>query len=163
MKIGLISDTHSYLDPAVFDFFAECDEIWHAGDFGNTAVSDRLSEYKKLRGVYGNIDDSQIRKIHPEINTFECEGLNILMIHIAGAVSKYNPLVNEYIQKYKPGILVCGHSHILKVAKDNTNNLLYINPGAAGKTGFHKVRTILRYEIEAKKLKNIEAIELGKK
>lgn len=163
MKIGLISDTHSYLDPAVFKFFAECDEIWHAGDFGNVKISDQLADFKKLRGVYGNIDVAEIRKIYDEVNTFECDGVKVLMVHIAGAVSKYNPLVNEYIQQHKPDILICGHSHILKVVKDNVNNLLYVNPGAAGKTGFHQVRTILRFEIKEGKLQNMEAIELGKK
>jgi putative phosphoesterase len=160
MRIGLISDTHGYLDPKVFEHFKNCDEVWHAGDFGEM-VSDQLKDFKPLRGVYGNIDDQKIRNDHPEELFFECEGLSILMTHIGGSPGHYYPQAGKSIERYKPSLFICGHSHILKVMKDHKHDLLYMNPGAAGKHGFHKVRTLLRFEISKKKIENLEIIELG--
>jgi putative phosphoesterase len=160
MRIGLISDTHAYLDPKVFEYFKDCDEIWHAGDFGDS-VSDKLVSFKPLRGVYGNIDGQKIRSEYPEELFFEFGGLKILMIHIGGSPSYYYPQAKKSIELNRPDIFICGHSHILKVMQDKNFNMLYMNPGAAGKQGFHKMRTMLRFKIEGSKVENLEAIELG--
>lgn len=163
-KIGLISDTHSFLDPKVFEYFKDCDEIWHAGDFGSLEVSDRLSAFKPLKGVYGNIDGQDIRLIHPLHYKFEIEGLKVWMTHIGGSPDRYHPAVRKELSENPPDVFICGHSHILKVVSDKTlNNMLYINPGAAGIHGFHKVKTIIRFEISEGKIKNMQAIELGKR
>lgn len=159
-RIGLISDTHGYLDPKVFDYFKDCDEIWHAGDFGD-GVSEQLASFKPLRGVYGNIDGQKIRSQHPEELFFECDGISILMIHIGGSPGNYYPQARKSIELHKPLVFICGHSHILKVMQDKNHNLLYMNPGAAGKHGFHKMRTLLRFEINNGKIENMQAIELG--
>lgn len=160
-RIGIISDTHSYLDKQVFDFFKNVDMILHAGDIGNNEVTDKLKVFKPLHAVYGNIDDTTIRAEFPENEIIEIEGCKIFMTHIAGAVGKYNPRVNKIIQQEKPDILICGHSHIVKVMKDPKYNFLHINPGAAGIHGFHKVRTIIRFEIDNGKPQKMELIELG--
>ncbi len=160
-KIGLISDTHGYLDPKVFNYFNECDEIWHAGDFGDIVVSDQLQSFRTLRGVYGNIDGTEVRQTHPLDQLFECEGLKVYITHIGGYPGNYFPEARKKIEDFKPGLFICGHSHILKVMPDKKNNLLHMNPGAAGKHGFHKIRTLLRFEIEDGKIRNPEAIELG--
>ncbi len=160
MRIGLLSDTHSYLDPKVFEYFAACDEVWHAGDFGED-VSKQLSEFRSLRGVYGNIDAQGIRSLHPEKLFFKCEEIKVLMVHIGDSPGNYYPEARKGIELHKPKLFVCGHSHILKVMQDKKHNMLYMNPGAAGKHGFHKVRTILRFEINGNKIEKLEAIELG--
>lgn len=160
MRIGLISDTHGYLDPKVFEFFRDRDEIWHAGDFGED-VSEQLKKFKTLRGVFGNIDGARQRAEYPEKIFFMCEGLKVLIIHIGGSPGHYYPEARKYIELHQPDIFVCGHSHILKVMQDKQYNMLYMNPGAAGKHGFHKVRTLLRFEINGNKIENPEAIELG--
>lgn len=163
-KIGLISDTHGYLDKKVFDYFDQCDEIWHAGDFGTLSVSEELSRFKPLRGVYGNVDGREIRMDHPEHNKFEIEGVRVWMTHIGGYPGNYNYQLRKSIQEEKPDLFICGHSHILKVMKDpKISNLLHLNPGAAGKHGFHKIRTLLRFEIVESKVSNLQAIELGKR
>ncbi len=163
-KIGLISDTHGFLDPKVFDYFKDCDELWHAGDFGTLEVSDRLEAFKPLRGVYGNIDGQDIRLVHPLHQKFEIEGLSVWMTHIGGYPDHYNPAIRKELAENPPGLFVCGHSHILKVISDKKlNNMLCINPGAAGVHGFHKVKTIVRFEINAGKISNMQAIELGKR
>lgn len=164
MKIGLLSDTHSFLDNKVFDYFKEVDEIWHAGDIGDAEVINQLKKYKTVRAVYGNIDDKNIQSRYPEDNWFDCEGIIVWMTHIAGAPPNYNPRIKKVLQQKIPGLLICGHSHILKVVKDKTyRNMVYINPGAAGNHGFHHMKTILRFEILNKEIKNMEVIELGKR
>jgi putative phosphoesterase len=164
MKIGLLSDTHSFLDNKVFDYFKEVDEIWHAGDIGDAEVINQLEKYKTVRAVYGNIDDKNIQSRYPEDNWFDCEGIIVWMTHIAGAPPNYNPRIKKVLQEKIPGLLICGHSHILKVVKDKTyQNMVYINPGAAGNHGFHHMKTILRFEILNKEIKNMEVIELGKR
>lgn len=160
-RILLLSDTHAYLDDAMLKYIAEADQIWHAGDIGNELVHEKITVLKPLKAVYGNIDDANCRKIFPETIYFEEEGVSVLMIHIAGPFGKYNPKVNALIHTHKPKLLVCGHSHILKVAYDKKNELLYVNPGAAGKHGFHKIRTLLRFILEKGEIKNLEVIELG--
>jgi len=161
MKIGLLSDTHGYLDPKVFELFKDCDEIWHGGDFGGNGVTEQLSSFKPLRGVYGNIDGNDIRSVHPLIQNFRCKEVNVLMIHIGGSPSNYYPEARKNIETIKPDLFICGHSHILKVMFDKKYNMLYMNPGAAGRSGFHKIRTMLRFQINGKKIENLEAIELG--
>ena len=161
-KIGLISDTHGFLDPKVFTYFKDCDEIWHAGDFGTIEVSDQLAAFKTLRGVYGNIDAQDIRTIHPLHNRFEVGGMRVWMTHIGGYPGHYNPQIKKELIEDTPQIFICGHSHILKVISDtNLKNMLCINPGAAGIHGFHKVKTIMRFDIENGKISNMQAIELG--
>ncbi len=163
-KIGLISDTHGFLDPKVFEYFKDCDELWHAGDFGSLDVSDRLAAFKPLRGVYGNIDGKEIRLVHPLHQQFEIGGLRVWMTHIGGYPGHYNPPIRKELYENPPDVFVCGHSHILKVISDKTlHNMICLNPGAAGMHGFHKIRTILRFEISEGKIKNMQAIELGKR
>lgn len=161
MRIGLLSDTHGFLDPKVFTYFESCDEIWHAGDFGNEALVRTLQEFRPLRGVYGNIDGQAIRKELPEIAEFECAGLRVLMIHIGGYPNRYAPGVQERIKVARPGLFISGHSHILKVMYDKTHHCLHMNPGAAGKQGWQKVRTLLRFSIKEGKATDLEVIELG--
>ncbi len=158
-KIGLLSDTHGFVDPAVKKHFADCDEIWHAGDIGSFEVTEELSSFKPLRAVYGNIDTPEMRRAFPENNCFELEGVKVLMTHIAGYPGKYNPRVQGLIQEHKPKLFVCGHSHILKVMPDKRFNLLHMNPGAIGNHGFHKVKTMLRFTLEKGTIKDLEVIE----
>lgn len=160
-RIGLISDTHDYLDDAVFKHFEHCDEIWHAGDFGTAKISDALKSFKPLRGVYGNIDGYDIRGEYPETLVWDCEQVKVLMIHIGGFPPKYNPASKLLIQQHRPQLFLSGHSHILKVIYDDKLNCLHMNPGAAGKHGWHKVRTLIRFVIDGKDIKQCEIIELG--
>jgi putative phosphoesterase len=160
-RIGLLSDTHGFLDPKFFDLFKECDEIWHAGDFGDREVSEKLSAFRLLRGVYGNIDGTEIRQLHPRDQFFQCEGIEVFITHIGGYPGNYHPEAAGKITHRKPGLFICGHSHILKVMPDKVNHLLHMNPGAAGKHGFHKIRTALRFTISNGKIKDPVAIELG--
>jgi len=161
MRIGIISDTHSYLDPSVFKYFSQCDEIWHAGDIGTLDVLQQLEAFKPTMAVFGNIDGHDVRAASPEDQVFVREGKKILMTHIAGSLPRYNPRVRDLIKTHQPNVLVCGHSHLLKVQPDKANNLLFINPGAAGKHGFHKIKTLLRLEIQEGKIQNLEVVELG--
>lgn len=163
MRIGLISDTHGFLDPKVFDYFGECDEIWHAGDIGESSVTDSLSKFKPLRAVFGNIDGKDMQVRFPEDDIFECEGLKVLITHIGGGPPNYNPRARKLIEVNRPDIFICGHSHILKIGRDPKHNLLFINPGAAGNHGFHKIKTIVRFEITGKQVANMEVVELGKR
>ncbi len=164
MKIGLLSDTHSYLDPKIFEHFKACDEVWHAGDIGDRAVVDALVKFKPVRAVYGNIDDREMQARYPEDLWFTCEEMTIWMTHIGGAPPNYNPRVKKILKSKVPDIFICGHSHILRVKKDpNFKNMLYLNPGAAGNHGFHPIKTIMRFEIIGKEIKNLEVIELGKR
>jgi putative phosphoesterase len=162
-KILLLSDTHSYIDDRILEYAKNADEIWHAGDFGNLEVIDELKKVGKLRGVFGNIDDAKIRAEFPEIAIFECEKVKIFMIHIGGYPHKYAPRVKEKLKEEKPQIFISGHSHILKVMYDKELEILHLNPGAAGKHGWHKMRTMLRFEINGEKIENLEVIELGLK
>jgi putative phosphoesterase len=162
-KILLLSDTHSYIDDRILEYAKNADEIWHAGDFGNLEVIDELKKVGKLRGVFGNIDDAKIRAEFPEIAIFECEKVKIFMIHIGGYPHKYAPRVKEILKEEKPQIFISGHSHILKVMYDKELEILHLNPGAAGKHGWHKMRTMLRFEINGEKIENLEVIELGLK
>jgi putative phosphoesterase len=159
-KIGLISDTHGYLDDAVFRHFEACDEIWHAGDFGAN-VADKIAAFKPLRGVWGNIDDKEIRLQFPEHNRFNCEDVDVWMTHIGGYPGRYAAQVRPEIYTNPPKLFITGHSHILKVIYDPKIGSLHINPGAAGKSGWHKVRTLIRFEISNDKIDNLEVIELG--
>jgi uncharacterized protein len=162
-KIGLLSDTHSYLDPKIYEYFKEVDEIWHAGDIGSLKIIEELKAFKPFRGVYGNIDDYPIRKEVPEFNRFYCENVEVLITHIAGKPGKYaKPAFDELIKK-APKLFICGHSHILLVQMDKRFNMLWMNPGACGIKGFHKVKTLLRFTINDDKIENLEAIELGKR
>jgi uncharacterized protein len=162
-RIGLLSDTHGHLDEAVYRYFAECNEVWHAGDIGTTEVSDKLAAFKPFKAVYGNIDGAELRKIHPEVLRFKCEETEVLIIHIGGFPGKYSPEARKEIIATPPKLFICGHSHILKVLFDKKYNLLHMNPGAAGNHGFHKVKTLLRFTIDGAQIKDLEAIEIGKR
>jgi putative phosphoesterase len=161
MKIGLISDTHGHFEPSIASYFKNVDQIWHAGDIGTLSVLEELVKIKPVKAVFGNIDGQEIRNVCPEYLGFTIEGVSVLLIHIAGGVGRYNPQVNRLLKDYHPKVLICGHSHILKVAPDKRNNLLHINPGAAGKYGFHKMKTLLRFELVSGEIKNLEVVELG--
>jgi putative phosphoesterase len=163
MKIGLISDTHGWIHPALFGHFAECEEIWHAGDIGNIQTADSLASFKPLRAVYGNIDDSIVRSAFKESIRFTIGEMDIWMIHIGGTPGNYSPKVKSRIYTKPPDIFICGHSHIAKVIFDKRSGSLYINPGAAGYTGFHKYMTAIRFQIEGKKIHDLELIELGER
>ena len=159
--IGLISDTHGFLDDSVFKHFENCDEIWHAGDFGTIEIADQLKAFKPLLGVYGNIDGQDIRLSYPEHLKFTCEDMKVWMTHIGGYPGKYNPKIREELYRNPPEIFISGHSHILKVIFDKKINCLHLNPGAAGKQGWQKVRTLLRFCISEKKISNLDVIELA--
>lgn len=161
--IGLLSDTHGMLDKRIFEHFAECDEIWHAGDIGSLEIINKLQAFKPLRAVWGNIDGYDIRTQLPQHNRFMCENVKVWLTHIGGYPGKYDALVKPDLYRHPPKLFVCGHSHILKVQFDKTLDLLYINPGAAGKYGFHKVQTLIRFEIDGEKIQNLEVIELKAK
>jgi uncharacterized protein len=163
MQIGLLSDTHGYLDEKIYDYFSDCDEVWHAGDIGSKDIVSDLQRFKPLRAVYGNIDGKEISTIFPEDLFFPCEGLQVWMTHIGGRPPRYTPRISKMLKVKAPDIFVCGHSHILKIARDDRLNMLFLNPGAAGKQGFHKFRTIVRFTIIKKKVTSMEVIELGKR
>ena len=158
-KIGLLSDTHAYIDEKILEFFNKCDEIWHAGDIGNIEIADKISKYKPLKAVYGNIDGQDVRIVYPKIQSFTCENVQVLMTHIGGYPGKYEKTMKELIPKLKPKLFISGHSHILKVIYDNKNDLLHINPGASGKSGMHKFQTAVRFEIDGNEIKNLEVFE----
>lgn len=159
-RIGLLSDTHSFLHPNLLKHFAHVDEIWHAGDIGNIEVADTLEQLKPLRAVYGNIDGHELRKRYPEHLSFEIEGLNVYMTHIGGYPPNYNNNSRAYIKRLHPHLFISGHSHILKVMPDNKQNLLHLNPGACGKQGWHKVKTAMTFEIANAKIDKLKIIEL---
>ena len=162
-KIGLISDTHNYLDPQINEYFADRDEIWHAGDFGNLNIAEKLENIAPVVGVYGNIDGTDIRKRYPLHQRFEREGLDIWMTHIGGIPGRYCIPIREEIKSNPPDLFICGHSHILKIARDQSlNKMLYINPGAAGKQGFQVYRTVVRFSVDDAKIKDVEVVNLGK-
>ncbi len=164
MKIGVLSDTHGYLDDRMFHHFDQCDEIWHAGDLGTIALADKIAAFRPFRAVYGNIDGQDVRAQFSEHARFSAEGLEVWMTHIGGYPPRYTPAMLAALRKNPPDIYVTGHSHILRIISDPTlGNLLHINPGAAGKHGFHKVRTLVRLDIDDKKISNVQVIELGKR
>ena len=163
-KIGVLSDTHGTLDEKVIKFLAECDQVWHAGDIGNIDVlTDMKSLFPVVHAVYGNVDGWDLRSEVPEIDMFETEGRRIAIKHICGNPRRYDSSARKLIEEYKPDILVCGHSHILRVEYDKKHNLLFINPGAAGNSGFHKVKTAVRFVIDGKDLRDLEVLELPRK
>jgi len=170
-RIGLISDTHGYLDEAVFGHFKNCDEIWHAGDFGSVELAHRLTpDYGQtrdgqtiIRGVYGNIDGQDIRSEFPEQLVFMCEEVKVMMRHIGGSPPRYNPETRKELLLHQPQLFISGHSHILKIMFDDKINCLHMNPGAAGNHGWHKIRTIVRFVIDGKNMRDCEVIELGKR
>ena len=164
MKIGLLSDTHDYIDDQILRHLAGRDEIWHAGDFGTAKVAERLSEVAPLRGVYGNIDGQDIRVLYPKVLRFDANGLDVLMTHIGGYPGKYHPDIRQEVKTNPPGLFITGHSHILKVMPDKSlGRLLHLNPGAAGRHGFHQVRTMMRFSIEDGQVRDLQVIELGKR
>ena len=162
-RIGLVSDTHHYLDEAIFEHFKNCDEVWHVGDFGSEDIAKRIKEKKKIRGVYGNIDGQDIRTEFPELLIFMCEDVKVMIKHIGGYPPKYNPETKKEILIHRPQLFISGHSHILKIMYDDKLNCLHMNPGAAGKQGLHKIRTIIRFMIDGADMKDAEVIELGPK
>jgi putative phosphoesterase len=162
VKIGLLSDTHSFLAPQVFEHFKDVDEIWHAGDIGNIEVADALEKFKPLRAVFGNIDGSELRIRYPEHLFFTIENVSVFITHIGGYPPKYNTISKPFITKHKPNIFISGHSHILKIMPDPTFNLLHINPGAAGKQGWQKINTLVKFTVENDRLKDLSIIEFKK-
>lgn len=164
MRIGLLSDTHSFLDEKIFDYFKNVDEIWHAGDIGSIEVADRLESFKPFRAVYGNIDGGKLRTRYPEDLNFTLEGVSVWMTHIGGYPPKYNSRTRARINALNPKLFICGHSHILKIMPDaNRPRSLCINPGAAGKYGFHIEKTVVRFDLEAGRIENLEVVKLGKR
>lgn len=161
MKIGLLSDTHGYWDTRYCDYFKECDEIWHAGDIGSPLVANELAAFKPLRAVHGNIDGHTERLLYPRYLFFECEGQRVLLTHIGGYPGKYDAAIKRELYELKPTLFICGHSHIAKVQYDKKLDLLHLNPGAAGNSGFHVVRTLMRFQIDAGNIHDLEVIELA--
>jgi putative phosphoesterase len=162
-KILLLSDTHSHIDDVILKYVDMADEVWHAGDIGNLEVTDIIKKRKPLKAVYGNIDDATARLEFPLHNRFTCENVDVWITHIGGYPDKYNPNIRAELQNNPPKLFICGHSHILKVQFDKKLNLLHMNPGAAGVSGFHQVRTMLRFTIDGEKIQDLEIIEIGKK
>ncbi|MEY4804721.1 MAG: hypothetical protein RL331_1240 [Bacteroidota bacterium] len=160
--IGLLSDTHGNLDPKIWKYFADCDEIWHAGDIGDMATLEALEKFKPLRVVFGNIDNHIIRSATKEFLRFKVEEVEVLMTHIAGRPGKYaRPALEELQANGAPQLFVCGHSHIALAQFDKRYNMLWLNPGACGYKGFHQVKTIFRFSITGAKIHDLECIELG--
>lgn len=162
-RIGLLSDTHGYLDNSILAHLNECDEIWHAGDIGNRETAQRLSDLRLFRAVTGNIDGSDLRLEYPFRLRFFCEDVDVLIVHIGGYPGHYNADVRNEIIHSCPKLFISGHSHILRVIYDNKHELLHINPGAAGIQGFHQIRTLVRFSIDKTLIKNLEVVELGRK
>ncbi|HLT74804.1 MAG TPA: metallophosphoesterase family protein [Ohtaekwangia sp.] len=164
MRIGLLSDTHGYLDPRIGEYFKNCDEIWHAGDIGEIAVLQQLEQLKPVRAVFGNIDDRAMQNRLPEDLRFTCEGVDVFMTHIGGTPPRYNPRVKRILTQSAPQLFICGHSHILKVGRDAAfRDMLFLNPGAAGNHGFHTIKTIVRLTLSQGAVSDLEVIELGKR
>lgn len=162
-KILLLSDTHSHIDDVIIKYINHADEVWHAGDIGDLSVTDTIQKLKPLRAVFGNIDDNKARLDFPLINRFFCEKVDVFITHIGGYPGKYNSNIQSILKNNPPKLFICGHSHILKVQFDKSLNLLHINPGACGKSGFHTLRTMVRFVIDADNIKDLEIIELGKR
>lgn len=162
-KIGLLSDTHGYLDPRIFEYFKDCDEVWHAGDIGTGAVADTLEDFKPFRAVYGNIDDINLQTRYHEDLFFQCEEIKVWITHIGGTPPNYNPKIKKILRQQIPDLFICGHSHMLRIKRDPNLDMLYVNPGAAGNQGFHAMKTIIRFNIAEAKIEKMEVIELGKR
>lgn len=162
-RIGLLSDTHGYLDDRILHHLEPCDEIWHAGDIGEIGVTDQLAKLKPVVAVYGNIDGQDVRKVHPKNQRFMCEHVDVWMTHIGGYPGRYSPDVRDSIYHSPPKLFIAGHSHILKVMPDKKLGLIHMNPGAAGVHGFHKKRTMLRFTIDGANIENLEVVELGER
>jgi putative phosphoesterase len=160
-RIALLSDTHNYLETKMLKYFDSCDQIWHGGDIGTIAITDQLAKIKPLIAVYGNIDGTDVRTVHPKNQIFLCEDVKVFITHIGGYPNRYSLDALEEIKREAPQLFICGHSHILKVMFDQKYKLLHINPGAAGVHGFHKVKTMVRFTIDGNKIKDLEVIELG--
>lgn len=160
-RIGLLSDTHGWIDEKYSEHFANCDEIWHAGDIGSASVSDYLSQIAPLRAVYGNIDGQDIRLQYPRALRFRVEEVEVLMVHIGGYPGRYEPRVYHELLKNPPQLFISGHSHILKALYDKKLDILHLNPGAAGKYGFHTVRTLMRFVIDGRDIRDLQVIELA--
>ncbi|MDF1547820.1 MAG: metallophosphoesterase family protein [Bacteroidales bacterium] len=160
--IGLLSDTHSYIEPKILDFFKDVDEIWHAGDIGSMEVVNILESFKPLRAVYGNIDNHQIRSCFGEILEFECEQIKVLLIHIGGYPGHYDKKVRNLLSEKSFDLFVCGHSHILKMMYDKKHEMMHMNPGAAGKSGFHLKKTALKFKVEGNLLKDMQIFEMDR-
>jgi len=163
MKIGLLSDTHGWIHPRIFDFFENCDEIWHAGDIGNIETADKLNSFRPLRAVYGNCDDTKVQQAYRKNLRFTVEEVDVFITHIGGAHGRYEQEVAKELSKNPPALFICGHSHIALVEYDDKYKFLHINPGAAGYMGFHKMMTAIRFSIEGKNITDLELIELGER
>jgi putative phosphoesterase len=163
IRIGLLSDTHGYLDDKILEHFQECEEIWHAGDIGDGQVAKQLSAFRPLRAVYGNIDSREINTVFPEQDIFQCEEVKVMIRHITGYPGKYDPLAKKEIELHQPDLLIAGHSHILRIMYDEQHKCLFMNPGAAGHHGLHLVRTLVRFTIDGKAIRDAEVVELGKR
>jgi len=158
-RVGIFSDTHGYINPALFEFFKNCDELWHAGDWGDIETVEKIKKFKPVRSVYGNIDGQEIRREFKEVEIFEIDKLKVVLIHIGGYPQKYSPQFLKVLQTVKPDVMVCGHSHILKVLRDKKNSIMHFNPGASGNKGFHQVCTALRLKIEGDRMFDLEVWE----
>ncbi|HYC87504.1 MAG TPA: metallophosphoesterase family protein [Chryseosolibacter sp.] len=164
MRIGLLSDTHGFLDPKIFEHLSACDEVWHAGDIGDISVAHALEGFKPFKAVFGNIDDLPVRARYPEDLWITVEGLTVLITHIGGVPPTYNKRVKNLFRQQRPDVFICGHSHILRIKRDPSwNDMLYLNPGAAGNHGFHQIKTIVRFDIANAVISNMEVIEMGKR
>jgi putative phosphoesterase len=161
VQVGLVADTHGFLDEAIFTYFEKCDEVWHAGDFGPVGVLDRLKAFRPVRGVFGNIDGAETRSELQRDLEWECEGLRVYMTHIGGYPGNYDRRAKRELVKRKPDLFICGHSHIARVMRDPERKLLHMNPGAAGRIGWHLKRTAMRLTLDGKRVTNVELIELG--
>lgn len=161
-RIGLLSDTHGYIHPAIYNHFADCDEIWHCGDMGTIDIAIELGQFKPFKGVYGNIDGYDVRASYQQFNRFMCEEVDVLLTHIGGYPKHYEFAIKQIMQTNPPTLFACGHSHILKVMHDSTYNVMHMNPGAAGISGFHNVITFLKFEIDGKNIQHLSVIELPK-
>lgn len=161
VKVGLLSDTHGYWDNRYLDYFRPCDEIWHAGDIGSEELAARLAAFRPFRAVYGNIDGQALRMAYPRVAVFQVEEVKVVMTHIGGYPGRYAPEIRQTLYAERPTLFISGHSHILKVMYDKQLQCLHINPGAAGISGFHQVRTLVRFAIDGASVKELEVIELG--
>lgn len=161
MRIGLLSDTHGFLDEAIFTYFADCDEVWHAGDIGTLEILNRLKAFKPVRAVFGNVDGADLRAELPLNLSWSCEGVRVFMTHIGGHVGHYDARAQRELVTRKPSLFLCGHSHIARVERDLELGLIHMNPGACGHHGWHRMRTVLRMVLRAGKVKDVELIELG--
>ena len=162
-RIGILSDTHGFVEPRLFDFFASCDMLFHAGDIGNLETADALSAFKPLIAVHGNIDGAGIRTVYPEIQRVDCENVDILMTHVGGYPGHYDWKIHSILKNHPPKLFIAGHSHILKVMYDQTLQFLHINPGAMGNSGIHSVKTAVRLVVDGNNMKNLEILELPRR